>query len=89
MRGGDKSHASAALDPHLSIGVDTGAPRATSAPAEERAERVGVSVSVARPVSDARVDDVELEGEEVFADVRARRGRVDREERAVEVRRFG
>jgi hypothetical protein len=89
MRGGDEAHASAALDPHLTIGVEAGAPRATSAPAQEHAECVGVSVSVAGPVPDAGVDDVELEGEDVLKDVRARRGRVERAERAVEVRRFG
>ena len=89
MRGGDEPHASAALDPHLTIRVDAGAPRAASAPAEERAERVGVPVSVAGPVSDAGVDDVELEGEDVLEDVRARRGGLDRSERAVQVRRFG
>ncbi len=50
---------------------------APPAPPEERAERVGVAVCVARPVLDARVDDVELEGEDMLEDVRARRGLCD------------
>jgi hypothetical protein len=46
-------------------------------------------VSVSGPVSDACVDDVEFEGEDVFEDVRARRGGLDRREGTVQVRRFG
>jgi hypothetical protein len=56
------------------VGVIAGGPRAAPAPTEERAERVGVPVGVARPVLDARVDDVEFEGEDVLEDVRARGG---------------
>ena len=88
MGGGDQAHARAALDPHLAIGVETCAPRAASAPPEEHAERVGVPVGVAGPVLDARVDDVELKGEDVLEDVRARRGRVEGRERAEHVRCF-
>jgi hypothetical protein len=69
VRGGDQAHARAALDPYLAIGVETCAPRAASASPEERAERVG------GPILDARVDDVELEGEDVLEDVRAGRAR--------------
>lgn len=89
MRGGDEPHARAALDPHLTIRVDAGAPRAASTPAEEGAEGVGIAVSIAGPVSDAGVDDVKLEGEDMLLDVRARRGGVDGSERVVQVRRFG
>ena len=86
--GGDQAHARAALDPHLAIGVEPCAPRAASASPEERAECVGVPVRVGGPVLDARVDDIELEGEDVLEDVRARRGRVERRERVEDVRRF-
>lgn len=69
VRGGDQRHACAALDPHLAICVEAGAPRATSGAAEEGAECVGVAVRVAGPVFDARVYDVEFEGEEVLEEV--------------------
>ena len=69
VRGSDQANARAALDPYLAIGVETCAPRAASAPPEERAERVG------GPVLDARVDNVEVEGEDVLEDVRVCRGR--------------
>jgi hypothetical protein len=88
VRGGDQANARATLDPHLAIGVETCAPRAASASPEERAERVGVPVRVGSPVLDARVDDVELEGEDVLEDVRAGRGWVERGERVEDVRRF-
>jgi len=85
---GDQAHARAALDPHLAIRVETCAPRPASTPTEEPAERVGVPVRIAGPVLDARVDDVELEGEDVLEDVRARGGRLDGRESAEQVRRF-
>jgi hypothetical protein len=89
VRGGDEPHAPPALDPHVAVRVDAGAPRAASAPTEDRAERVGVPVGVAGPIPDAGVDDVELEGEDVLEDVRAGgRGR-DAGEHAEEVRRLG
>jgi len=89
VRCGDERHACAALDPHLAIGVEAGAPRAAPAPAEEGAERVGVPVRVAGPVLDAGVDHVELEGEDVLEDVGARGGGLEGRERAEEVGRFG
>jgi len=70
------------------IGVETCAPRAASTPTEEPAERVGVPVRIAGPIFDARVDDVELKGEDVLEDVRPRGGGLDRRERAEQVRRF-
>ena len=69
---GDQTYTRAALDPHLTIGIETCAPRPGSTPTEERAERIGVPVRIAGPVLDACVDDVELEGEDVLEDVRAR-----------------
>jgi hypothetical protein len=72
LRSGDQAYARRALDPHLAVGVKTGVPRATSASVEERAERVRVSLRVARPVLDACVYDVEFEGEDVLEDVRPR-----------------
>lgn len=71
------------------VRVEAGSARAASAAAEERAERVCVAVCVAGPVLDAGVDDVELKGEDVFEDVRARGGGRDAPERAVQVRRLG
>jgi hypothetical protein len=89
LRCGDQTDAGAALDPHLSIGVETGVPRAAPTPTEEGAERIGISVLVAGPIFDACVDHVELKGEDVFEDVRARRRWGDRVERAEQVGRFG
>ena len=78
---GDQAYTRAALDPHLAIGIETCAPRPASTPTEERAERIGVPVRIAGPVLDACVDDVELEGEDVLEDVRARGGRLDGREK--------
>ena len=89
LRGGDQAHARRALDPHLVVRVEAGRAGAAAAAAEERAERVCVAVCVAGPVLDAGVDDVELEGEDVLEDVRARGGGRDAPERAVQVRRLG
>lgn len=89
LRGGDETDARAALDPHLAVHVEAGRARAPPTASEERAERVGVAVGVAGPVFDAGVDDVELEGEDVLEDVRARGGRYDGCERAEEVGHFG
>lgn len=74
LRGGNQPHARAALDPHLAVRIDAGAPRAAPASMEEGSEGVGVSVRVARPVLDAGVNHVELEREVVLEDVRARGG---------------
>ena len=85
---GDQAYMRAALDPHLAIRVETCAPRPASTPTKERTESVGVPVRIAGPVFDACVDDVELKGEDVLEDVRARGGRLDGRERAEQVRRF-
>ena len=84
----DQAHTRAALNPHMAIRVETCAPRPAPTPTEEPAERVGIPVRIAGPVLDARVDDVELEGEDVLEDVRPRGGRLDRRESAEQVRRF-
>jgi hypothetical protein len=89
LRSGDQGYARRALDPHLAVGVKTGDPRATSASAEERPERVCVSLCIARPVFDACVYDVEFEGEDVLEDVCPRCGGRDAAGRAREVGRFG
>ena len=89
LRRGDQAYARRALVPHLVVRVDAGRARAAPAAAEERAEGVGVAVGVAGPVLDAGVDDVELEGEDVPEDVRARGGGRDPAQRAVQVRRLG
>ena len=69
---GDQTYTRAPLGPHLAIGIETCAPRPASTPTEVRAERIGVPARIAGPVLDACVDDVELEGEDVLEDVRAR-----------------
>ena len=89
LRSGDQTYARRALDPHLAVSVKTGDPCVASASTEKRPECVCVSVRIARPVLDARIYDVELEGEDVLEDVCPRRGRRDAAERAEEVGRFG
>ena len=89
LRCGDEADARTTLDPHLAVDVEAGRARAPAAAPEEYAERVGVAVRVAGPVFDAGVDDVELEGEDVLEDVRARGRGHDGRERAEEVRLFG
>jgi hypothetical protein len=82
LRSGDQPDTGTTLDPHLSIRVQTGAPRAAPTPAEEHAKRIGIAVRIAVPIFYAGMDDVELEGEDVLEDVCARCGWGDGAERA-------